>query len=154
MPIAWPREKLKGPTKTQGDFNLAHKFSVEIDGSIVGGITKVEGLKDEHEVVEYGNGEDINTLYRPGRRKHGRLTLTRDFSATKEFFLWRKSVVDGKVERKSMSVILLNDAGEESMRYNFTEAWPVSYTGPSLDSRNSSHAQESIEVAYETVTMA
>jgi len=71
----------------------------------------------------------------------------RDFSATKEFFNWRKTVIDGKVSRKSVSIILLNDAGEEALRYNLFECWPTKYHGPALNSRNSAHATESIELA-------
>jgi phage tail-like protein len=62
-------------------------------------------------------------------------------------------VVDGKVERKSVSIILLNDAGEEAMRYNLFECWPTKYKGPDLNSRNSAHATEAIEIAYETFEM-
>jgi len=77
----------------------------------------VEGLEHEHEVVEFQDGDDKETHYRPGRQKAGRVKITRDFSATKEFFNWRKTVIDGKVSRKSVSIILLNDAGEEALRY-------------------------------------
>ena len=147
------RETLKGSTKTQGDFNLAHRFNVEMDGIIVGGCHTVEGLEHEHEVVEFQDGDDKETHYRPGRQKAGRVKITRDFSATKEFFNWRKTVLDGKVERKSVSIILLNDAGEEAMRYNLFECWPIKYKGPDLNSRNSAHATEAIEIAYETFEM-
>ena len=43
---------------------------------------------------------------------------------TDELWMWRKAVIDGKVERKSGSVILCADDGSEIMRYNFFEAWP------------------------------
>ncbi len=36
--VTFGREKLKGTTKTQGDFNLAHRFSMEIDGVSVAGV--------------------------------------------------------------------------------------------------------------------
>jgi len=61
------RETLKGSTKTQGDFNLAHRFNVELDGLLVGGCHTVEGLEHEHEVVEYQDRDDITTHFRPGR---------------------------------------------------------------------------------------
>jgi len=149
----WTRDTLKGSTKTQGDFNLAHRFNLEIDGVVVGGVNSIEGLEHEHEVVEYMDGDDKETRYRPGRQKLGTVKITRDFSATKEFFNWRKTVLDGKVERKSVSIIMLNDAGEEAMRYNLFECWPKKYHGPALNSRNSSHATEAIELAFETFEM-
>jgi phage tail-like protein len=154
MPITkWTRDSLKGSTKTQGDFNLTHRFTVEIDGVAIGGVNNIEGLEHEHEVVEFQDCDDQVTRFRPGRQKQGRVKIHRDFSATKEFFNWRKTVTDGKVERKSISIILLNDAGEEAMRYNLHECWPIKYHGPSLNSRNSGHATEAIEVAFEVFEM-
>ena len=152
--MKWTRDTLKASTKTQGDFNLAHRFTVEIDGVAIGGVHTIEGLEHEHEVVEYMDGDDGTTRYRPGRQKPGRIKIHRDFSATKEFFNWRKTVVNGKVERKSISIVLHNDAGEEAMRYNLHECWPTKYHGPALNSRNSAHASEALEIAFEVFDMA
>jgi len=153
MAVKWTRDTLKGPTKTQGDFNLASRFTIEIDGVMLGGVHTVDGIEHEHELVEYNDGDDGVTRFRPGRQKQGRLKMIRDFSSTKEFFNWRKTVVDGKTERKNISVVMLNDAGEEAMRYNFQECWPVKYGGPTLNSRNSAHATESLDIAFETFEM-
>jgi len=153
MAVKWNRDSLKGSTKTQGDFNLAHRFTIEIDGVAIGGVHTIEGLEHEHEVVEYHDGDEGVTRFRPGRQKQGRIKIHRDFSATKEFFNWRKTVVDGKTERKSMSIVLLNDAGEEAIRYNLFECWPSKYYGPSLNARNSAHATEALEIAFETFEM-
>ena len=112
MAVTFSRDKLKGTTKTQGDFNLAHRFALEIDGVLTNGVHKIEGLDHESEVIEYHDGEDGTTHYRPGRQKAGTIRIEKDFSSTKEFDEWRKKVVDGKVERKSISVIIHNDAGE------------------------------------------
>ena len=153
MSVKWTRESLKGTTKTQGDFNLASRFGVEIDGISINGVHTVEGLEHEHEVVEFHDGDNGTTQFRPGRQKPGKLKLIKDFSSTKEWFTWRKSVVDGKVDRKSVSIVIHNDAGEEAMRYNFYECFPSKYSGPSLNARNSAHATESIEVVWETFEM-
>jgi phage tail-like protein len=153
MAVKFTRDTLRAPTKTQGDFNLAHRFTVEIDGVSIGGVHSVEGLQHEHEVVEYNDGDDITTRFRPGRKKPGKVKITRDFAANREFFNWRKTVLDGKVDRKSVSIILLSDSGEEAMRYNLYECWPTTYIGPSLNARNSAHASEAIEIAFETMDM-
>ena len=153
MPVKWTRDSLKGSTKTQGDFNLAHRFTIEIDGVAIGGVHTVEGLDHEHELVEYMDGDEGTTRFRPGRQKPGQIKIMRDFSATKEFFLWRKSVVDGKVDRKSISIVMLNDAGEEAMRYNLFNAFPVKYHGPALNSKNSAHATEGLTIVFEEFEM-
>jgi phage tail-like protein len=153
MPVQWTRQKLQGSTKTMGDPNQAHRFTVECDGVTIGGIHTVEGLEHEHEVVEYHDGDNQTTQFRPGRQKQGRVTLTRHFSATKEFFDWRKTVVDGKVARKSLSIVMLADDGTEAIRYNLYECWPTKYVGPNLNALSSQNANESIHIAYETLEM-
>lgn len=50
-----------------------------------------------------------------------------------------------------MSVIFHNDAGEESLRYNFYECWPCRWKGPALNARNSGHATERLEISWETM---
>src|SRR5438309_10737816 len=104
MAVKFGRDQLKGTTKTQGDFNLAHKFSVEIDGVMVGGIHRVDGIEHEHEVVEYQDGDDMYTHLRPNRQKSGHLTIEKDWSSTKEFFNWRQAATSGKTDRKSISI--------------------------------------------------
>jgi phage tail-like protein len=153
MPVAWTRDKLAGSTKTQGDYNQAHRFTCEIDGVTVGGIKQIEGLEFEHEVIEQHDGDNGTTQFRPGRQKQGRVKFTRDFTATKEFHDWRKTVVDGKVQRKSVSIVMLSDDGTEAVRYNLYECWPTKYYGPTLNARNSANAEEAIEICFETFEM-
>jgi phage tail-like protein len=153
MAVKFGRDSLKGTTKTQGDFNLSHKFNVEIDGVTVGGVNRVDGLEHEHEVVEYQDGDDMTTHFRPGRQKPGRVTIERDWSSTKEFFNWRQTVINGKVERKSVSVIFMNDAGEESMRVNLFDCYATKWKGPSLNSKSSGHAAETIEIMFERMEL-
>lgn len=152
--VKFGRDTLKGSTKTQGDFNLSHRFTVEIDGVVIGGIRKVTGLEHEHEVVEYQDGDDTTTHFRPGRQKPGKIKITKDFSRTdKMFFNWRQSAINGKTERKSVSVIFQNDAGEESHRVNLFDCYPTKWRGPSLNARNSAHATEALEITYERLEL-
>jgi phage tail-like protein len=153
MAVLWTRPKLQGSTKTMGDPNQAHRFTVEIDNVTVGGITTVEGLEFEHEIIEYHDGDNSVTQFRPGRQKQGRVKFTRDFTSTKEFMSWRQTVVDGKVARKSVSIVILADDGTEAVRYNLYECWASKYFGPSLNARNSANATEAIEIVFETFEM-
>jgi len=150
VPVTFERAKLKGSTKTQGDFNLANRFSFEIDGVIVAGVHSIEGFETESEVIEYKDGEDGVMHCRPDNLKSNQITVTKDWSNTSEFYKWRKAVLDGKVERKSASVIFHNDAGEEAGRINLFECWPVAWQGPSLNARSSGHATEKLKIAWET----
>ena len=75
----------------------------------------------------------------------------RGYINTDELWVWRKAVIDGKVERKSGSVILCADDGSEVMRYNFFEAWPCKWKGFTLDGKGTDVNIEEIELAVEKV---
>ena len=76
------REKLKGTSKTTGDFNLANRFSVETDGVSVAGVHSIEnlnafvtearGVPTQSSISTYKDGEDgVNRMVGRG----GRLAL-------------------------------------------------------------------------------
>jgi len=127
---------------------------VEIEGVTSGAFKAVDGLDSETEIIEYQDGDDLTLRKRPGRTKYANIVLKRGYVNTKDFWEWRKLVVQGKVERKSGSVILLDDAGGEVMRYNFFEAWPCAWRGFSLEGKGSDNAVEEIELAVEKVERA
>jgi phage tail-like protein len=153
MAVTFGREKLKATTKTQGDFNLSNRFSFEIDSVIVAGVHTIDGLESESDVVEYKDGEDGVSHTRPGNHKPGKMTCSKDWSNTSEWYKWRKAVLDGKVDRRSISVIFHNDAGEEAGRMNFYNCWPSKWNGPSLNARSSGHAGEKLEISWETMEL-
>ena len=130
-----------------GNFN----FKVEINGVTVAAFKNVEGLDSETEVVEFQDGDDIVLRKRPGRTKYSNITLKRGYVNTDELWVWRKAVIDGHVERKAGSVILLDDAAGEIMRYNFYEAWPCKWKGFTLDGKGTDVNVEEIELAVEKV---
>lgn len=133
-----------------GNFN----FKVEIEGVTQGAFRNVEGLDSETEIVEYQDGDDLVLRKRPGRTKFSNITLKRGYVNSDELWQWRKKVVEGKVERKSGSVILCGDDGEEIMRYNFFEAWPCKWKGFSLDGKGTDVNVEEIELAVEKIERA
>lgn len=128
-----------------GQFN----FRVEIDGVTTAAFKNVEGLDSETEVVEYQDGDDLYLRKRPGRTKYSNIVLKRGYVSTDELWLWRKNVMEGKVERKSGSIVLNNDKGEEVMRYNFYEAWPCKWKGFTLDGKGTDVAVEELEFVVE-----
>ena len=132
-----------------GQFN----FLIEIQGLTAGRFKGVDGLDSETEVIEYQDGDDLLLRKRPGRTKYSNLVLKRGYAdkSMQELWNWRKSVMDGKVERKTGSVILQNDHGKEICRYNFAEAWPCKWKGWDLDGKGTDNVVEEIELAVETI---
>lgn len=139
------------PNRREFDHIGQFNFKVEIEGVTVGAFKNVEGLDSETEVIEFQDGEDIVLRKRPGRTKYSNITLKRGYINTDELWNWRKAVIDGMVERKAGSVILLDDAAGEIMRYNFFEAWPCKWKGFTLDGKGADVNVEEIELAVEKI---
>lgn len=133
-----------------GNFN----FRVEIEGVTQGAFRNVEGLDSETEIVEYQDGDDLVLRKRPGRTKFSNIVLKRGFVNTDDLWQWRKKVVEGKLERKSGSIVLCGDDGEEIMRYNFFEGWPCKWKGFTLDGKGTDVNVEEIELAVEKIERA
>ena len=86
--------------------------------------------------------------------KYSNILLKAGITDDAQLWDWRKKTTDGKVERKNGSVILLNDAGEEKLRWNFVNGWPTKWNGPSLNATGNEVAIESLEIAHEGVSKA
>jgi phage tail-like protein len=142
------------PNRRKHDHIGAYNFKIEIDGVTQAAFKAVDGLDSETEVIEYQDGDDLTLRKRPGQTRYSNIILKRGYVNTEELWHWRKAVMEGRVERKSGSVIICDDSGNEIMRYNFFEGWPCKWRGFDLDGRNSSTAVEEIEIAVERLERA
>lgn len=140
-------------TGTRNDPFRSFNFLVEIDGLKPSGFSEVSGLSGENEAVEYRNGDEITHVRKlPGLTKYGNITLKRGFTdGAKELWQWRKLVIDGKTDRRSGSITLLNEARDPAMRWVFREAWPRKLDGPSFNAKNNEVAIESLELVVEVL---
>jgi phage tail-like protein len=139
----------------------AYHFLLEIQGVIndnkiiVGGFKSVSGMDSETEVIEFKQGNDLVVRKKPGRTTYANIVLERGYTATDDLWQWRKNIEDGKIDRRSGSVIVLDQDGTtEVARYNFYEGWPAKWYVPEMDSDSSSMAVEKIEIAVEKVERA
>jgi phage tail-like protein len=127
-----------------------HKFSVEIAGKVVANLTEVDTMDNEIQVI-YGTNPSTQALSTtPGSVTATRIKITREWSNDTTFIDWTRGVMSGKDDRRTITVTILSDNGVEAMKYNFYEAWPCSYTGPSLSKSLVGGLQESIVCVYET----
>jgi phage tail-like protein len=139
------------PNRRKHDPIGNYNFRVEIEGVTQGAFKAVDGLDSHTEVIEYQDGDDLLLRKRPGRTRYSNIVLKRGFVNSDEFWQWRKAVAEGQVERKSGSIILMDDAGGEVMRYNFFEAWPCVWKGFELNGRGTESTVEEIQIAVERV---
>ena len=132
-----------------------YKYKVEIDGITRGGFREASGLDSSQDPIEYREGTDeLHAKKLPGLNKSSNITLKWGITDDAQLWEWRKKSIDGKVERKNGSIVLYNDAGEEKIRWNFVEAWPTKWTGPSFNATGNEVAIETLEIAHEGLTKA
>ena len=139
----------------------SYHFLLEIQGIIsdtriiVGGFKSVSGMDSETEIIEFKQGNDKVVRKKPGRTTFANIVLERGYTATDDLWNWRKNIEDGKIDRRSGSIIILDQDGQsEVARYNFYEGWPCKWHVPEMDSDSSSRAIEKIEIAIEKVERA
>ena len=51
--------------------------------------------------------------------------------------------------RRSGSIILLDEAGQQVLRWNFVRGWPAKWEGPAINARASEVAIETLETTHE-----
>jgi phage tail-like protein len=122
---------------------------VEIEGVPSGAFTECTGLVSEVEVVTYRQGGDFRTRKLPGLVKYPPLVLKRGFVMDRSLWDWHRTVLDGKVQRRSGSIILLSAERKPVARWNFVEGWPAKWQGPELNAQSSAVAIETLEIVHE-----
>ena len=142
-------------TGTRVDPYRGFNFLVEIDGIAQAGFQEVSGLDTSTPSIDYREGNDPNHVRKlPGMNQFTAVTLKRGITDSDELFKWRQTVVDGKALRRNGSIVLLDDTGAEKLRWNFLNAWPSKWTGPSFNATSATVAIETLELTHEELKKA
>lgn len=144
------------PAPSRNDPFKNYSFIVEIDGMAHAAFSEVSGLSAEAEVIEYREGSDKVTSTRklPGRIDYANVTLKRGLTTSRELFDWWMTVVNGNVQRRNVSIVLLDDARMEVMRYHLEHAWPVKFESASLQAKGNDVLIESVVLTHEGLDLA
>ena len=130
-------------------------FQVEWGGAQIG-FSEVSGLDVESEVIEYRHGaspEYIKTKM-PGMQKFGNITMKRGtFQGDNEFYGWWNTVALNTIERRDVTISLLNEAHEPVIVWKVKNAWPTKVQSTDLKADGNEVAIESIELAHEGLTI-
>ncbi len=144
------------PVGNRQDPYKAYNFLVEIDGITRAGFRECSGLDSGQDPIEYREGHEkpLTTRKLPGLVKYSNISLKWGITDDADLWDWRTKAVEGKVERKNGSIVLLDDTGEEKMRWNFRDGWPTKWTGASFNATGNEVAIETLEIAHEGVEKA
>lgn len=133
----------------RADPYLSCNFLVEVDGILAGGFSECSGLEAETEVADYREGGQNDYVhYFAGPTKYPPLILKHGLTPIDGLWAWHQEVVAGQVNRHSGTIYLLNRQRLPVMWWDFQEAFPVKWSGPSLRADAAQIAVESVELRH------
>jgi phage tail-like protein len=142
------------PSAGRRDPFVGFNFIVEIDGVTRAGFTAVSGLTSTVDVISYREGAESRVRKLPGLVKYSPLMLKRGLTVDRSLWLWHRAVLNGDVQRRNVSVVLLDAARAPVARWNFLDAWPARWEGPELNAQSSDVLIESLEIVHEGMEWA
>jgi phage tail-like protein len=132
----------------------AFNFLVELDGITQASFTECTGLGAKTEIIEMREGGDNTTVRKlPGKMIYTDITLKWGLTDSKELWVWRQQVIDGNIVRKSGSIVVYDLSNHtEVARWNFVNAWPSDWQGPTFNAKGADIAIETLVLAHEGIT--
>jgi len=130
-------------------------FQVEWGGSKIG-FTEVSGLDVETDVIEYRDGAspEYHKIKMPGMQKFSKITMKRGtFKGDNEFYDWWNTVALNTIERRDLTISLLNEKHEPVVVWKVKNAWPSKVQPTDLKADGNEVAIESIELEHEGLVL-
>jgi phage tail-like protein len=129
------------------------RFRVEVEGIQQAGFSEVSGFDASIDVIEYREGNETTTPRKlPGLTKYGNITLKSGVTDSMDMYNWINDCVEGKIERKTITIIALDEEGNDVATWQVIESWPMKYTAPDFNGTGSEVAIQSLEMAHEGMT--
>lgn len=126
-------------------------FQVEWGGASIG-FTEVSGLDVQTDPIEYRDGaspEYVKTKM-PGMQKFSNITLKRGtFKGDNDFYAWWNTVALNTIDRRNVTISLLNENHEPVVVWKIKNAWPIKVQSTDLKADGNEVAIESIELVHE-----
>ncbi len=118
--------------------------------------SEVTGLSVSTTAIEYREGanKEYTTFKMPGIKKYNNVTLKRGTMASDNgFFDWFNSIANNTVERRDITISLLNEAHEPAVTWSLKNAFPIKYDAGSLNASDGKVVVEAVELVYESFTV-
>lgn len=149
-------------------------FVVSVDGldGTSAAFSEVTGIEASVDVIEFrqGNSNSLAPVKIPGLVKHGNITLKMGYTIGNSFKTWIQDCVSetrGAMPRKTVTIELIDirggapgqeaeegdSAANGGVAWVLKGAWVTKYSGVDLNASASEVAIESVELAYEELTI-
>jgi phage tail-like protein len=131
-----------------------HSFVLKIPGiDEIGVFMHCSGLQVEFDVYDYHEGGNNDFVHRlPGAARYPPLVLSRGLTNEQALLKWFWATLT-QADRKEVTITLSYGTGPPRS-WTFTDAFPVKWMGPQMDSNATDVAMESLEIAHTGLKMA
>lgn len=156
MPVVGISAALSVAKKALGvrlDPYSTYNFLVEIDGIIAGGFTDVSGLSIQVNVEPrtFGGENDREYKFITGI-KYTDITLKHGLTDLDVLWNWYEEILKGKINRKNGTIYLLDHSGLPAMWWDFYEAYPIKWDGPTFNAASNTVATETLVLTHNGLT--
>lgn len=111
------------------------------------------GFNASVDVMEYRAGDMVQTPMKiPGLKKYSNIILKQGLVDSMVFYEWIAEGVNGAIQRKTITITLLDEEETPEASWQVINAWPAKYTAPDLNATSSEVAIETLEIAHEGMT--
>jgi phage tail-like protein len=131
----------------------SYNFQIEIRGVVEGHFTYCSNMGVKVDAISYREGGMQQIVHRlPGQVEYGDITLRYGLSSSSDLFEWMMSAVNGKVDRRTVAIVLLDaDGVGEKLRWSLSNAWPSAWRAAPLDALGREVAIEELTLVYEGI---
>jgi len=134
------------------NYITTNRFYVEMESDLKASFTECTGLDvqiDKEVFSEGGVNEEQRVLLK--QVKFGEITLKRGMTDDLTFWEWINKILEPgeRVERRTISILTFNQAGETMQCWTLKGTVPVGWKTPSLQADSTSVAIEELTLAFE-----
>ena len=130
-------------------------FQVEWGGTKIG-FQEATVPNLETQVLEYRDGAspEYHKIKMPGMQQFGNITLKRGvFKSDNEFYNWWNTVKLNTIERRNITISLLDETHAPIVTWKIKNAWPSKITPTDLKGEGNEIAIETMEIVHEGITI-
>lgn len=134
---------------------LGFRFRVEIDGIQTAAFSEATIPDTTTQTADYREGTDAKNVRKlSGLNQYGNVTLKKGLSAGRDLADWQAlcEQFGAAKNRRTISLILVDDEGNDSARWDVREAWPTKINTTGFNATGNSVMIETLEIVNEGVS--
>lgn len=131
------------------------RFEVRWDSAVMH-FQEISGLDAEAQPIVYQHSDSpaFSVVKMPGLKQYSDVTMKKGvFKRDNMFWDWFNAIKMNTIQRKPVTITLLDEVGMPTMVWTLANAWPNKVIGTDLDSQGNDVAVETIVFSHEGLTI-